>query len=154
MALIATAETAQDVASGFNKFLEPVSESSTEITALIGECFSVSSALRELSRAVEDARYTRRYATITEDIRLVLLSLDYTFNDVHRLFGLLGRTTYITVSEGYRQVWREIETKFQSESRNSLCGRLVYYRRFIQELGYYMIDGCARFLQFPSPSPG
>ena len=147
MALIAMAETAQDVAAGFNKFLDPVSESSTEITALIGECFSISSALRELATAVEDARYIRKYASIAEDIRLVLRSLEYTFNDVIRLFGLLGRTTYITVSEGYRQVWREIETSFRLESRNSLCSRLVYYRRFIHELNYIMIDGCVSFEQ-------
>lgn len=142
MALIATAETAQDVASGFNKFLEPVSESSIEITGLIAECFAISSALRELSTAAEDPRNTRRYASITEDIRLILRTLEYTFDDVHRLCGGLGRPTYITVSESYRQVWREIETTFQLESRNSLCDRLVYYRRFIRQL-ISIIEGLA-----------
>ncbi|KAL8785318.1 MAG: hypothetical protein Q9195_008687 [Heterodermia aff. obscurata] len=57
MDLLAQAETAQDVAAGLNRFLDPVPEYSTEITALISECFAISSALRELQTAIGDSRY-------------------------------------------------------------------------------------------------
>lgn len=143
MALIATAETAQEVASGLNKFLEPVAESSTDITGLISECFAISSTLRELATAVGDVRHNRRYASIAEDVRLVLRSLEYTFDDVHQLFGGLARTNHLTLSTGYRQVWRDIEIHFQNESRNTLCDRLQYYRRFLQDLICIVLEGWA-----------
>lgn len=141
MALIATAETAQDIAAGLHKFLEPVSESSTEITGLIAECFAISSALRELNDAVGDVRQNRKYATISEDVRLVLLSLDYTFGDVHRIFGGLARPNHSTMSSAYRQVWRDIENYFQQQSRNTLSVRLEYYKKFLQHLICIMIEG-------------
>ncbi|MCJ1466592.1 hypothetical protein MMC07_005212 [Pseudocyphellaria aurata] len=141
MDLIATAETAQDIAAGLNKFLEPVSESSTEITGLIAECFGISSTLRELSDAVGDLRQNRRYLSISEDVRMVLLSLNYTFDDVRHLFGGLARTNHITLSSGYRQVWRDIETFFQGESRNTLGVRLEYYKTFLVHLVCIIIEG-------------
>lgn len=151
MALIASAETAQDVASGLHKFLEPVIESSTEITGLIAECFAVSSALRELNDAVGDPRQNRRYSAISDDVRLVLLSLDYTFKDVIDLFGGLARTNHITQSSGYRQVWRDIEDHFQAESRNTLSMRLEYYKRFLQHLICIMIEGLVMILDMSDP---
>lgn len=142
MDLVATAETAQDVAGAFHKFLDPVAESSAEITGLIAECFAVSSALRELSDAIRDLRQNRRYATISEDVRLVLLSLEYTFKDVSRLCGAgLARSNHITLSSGYRQTWRDIEDYFQEESRNTLSVRLEYYKKFLQHLICIMIEG-------------
>jgi hypothetical protein len=126
-ALIAVAESAQDVASGLHKFLDGVPESATEITGLIAECFAISSALRELSTAIGDYRFNRRYELIAEDVRTVRLSLDYTFEDVLKLFGGLGRSTY-------RQVWRDLDLHFQTESRNSLLTRLAYYRNFLMGL--------------------
>lgn len=151
MALIATAETAQDIAAGLHKFLEPVSESSAEITGLIAECFATSSALRELSDAVGDLRQNRRYSSISEDVRIVLLSLNHTFNDVRRLFGGLARTNHITLSSGYRQVWRDIEAYFQEESRNTLSVRLEYYKTFLQHLICIIIEGLAINLDVPHP---
>lgn len=151
MALIATAETAQDIAAGLHKFLEPVSESSTEITGLIAECFAISSALRELNDAVGDVRQNRKYATISEDVRLVLLSLDYTFGDVHRIFGGLARPNHSTMSSAYRQVWRDIENYFQQQSRNTLSVRLEYYKTFLQHLICIMIEGLAMILGVSDP---
>lgn len=141
MALIATAESAQDIAAGLNKFLEPVSEHSTEITLLIGECFNISSALRELDEAVGDSRQTRSYALISEDVRAVLQSLDYTFKDVNYLFGGLSRTIHISSSSAYRQVWRDIEKFFYDQSLNTLSVRLEYYKRFLQDLICIIVEG-------------
>ena len=75
--LIAHAETAQDIAAGLNRFLDPVPESSTEITALISECFAISSVLRELSTAIGDPRYSWNFHTISEDLEVTLNSLKY-----------------------------------------------------------------------------
>ncbi|KAL8946686.1 MAG: hypothetical protein Q9222_006952 [Ikaeria aurantiellina] len=139
--LIAVAESAQDIASGFNKFLEPVPEFSTEITALISECYAISSALRELITAKDDQQYYRKYDFIRADVTAVRESLHYTFHDVHRLFGGLGRTSAISRRTLYHQVWREIEDFFYQESHESLCRRLEHNRLFIADLACFLIDG-------------
>ena len=123
-ALIAVAESAQDTAAGLNKFLDAVSDCSTEITGLISECFAISSALRELSNAISDPLYYRNFDYIREDVRTVVWSLRYTFDDVKDLFGGLGRATY-------RQVWRDFDDFFYEESSNTLMVRLEYYRHFL-----------------------
>ena len=131
MDLIAQAETAQDIAAGLNKFLDPVPEYSTEITALIAECFATSSALRELTAAIGDPRFNRQYHEVKEDISMTIRSLDYTFEDVRHLFGGLGRTNHVSQASAYRSVWTDITVHFQGESGNSLCRRLEYYKRFL-----------------------
>ncbi|KAG7001995.1 hypothetical protein G7Y79_00030g065280 [Physcia stellaris] len=115
MALIAHAETAQDIAAGLNKFLDSVPEHSTEITALISECFAISSALRELTTAIGDSRFNRRYHEVADDITVTLRSLEYTFEDVRRLFGGLGRADHFSEAAAYRAVWTEITMWFQEE---------------------------------------
>ena len=144
-ALVATAETAQDIAAGLHKFLGPVSDYSTEITALISACYALSSALRGLNTAIGDSRFNVRYHQISEDLRITLLSLEYTFNDVKHLFGGLGRPTHISQSAAYRSVWWEIATQFERESGNSLWRRLEYYQRFLLVLAC-IVEGFAAAL--------
>jgi len=129
--LAARAEAAQDIAAGLDKFLGPAPNYSTEITALISECFAISSALRGLSTAIGDSRYNSGYHEISEDLTITLQSLEYTFHDVRRLFGDLGRADYISQSAAYRSVWQEITAHFMEESGNSLCRRLQFYHRFL-----------------------
>ena len=131
MALLAQAETAQDIAAGLNRFLDPVPEYSTEITALISECFAISSAIRELRTAIGDSRFNRQYLEVQDDINVTLRSLDYTFEDVRRMFGGLGSAHHLSPASAYRSVWTEMTVHFQDESGNSLCRRLEYYRRFL-----------------------
>ena len=141
MALVALAESARDVAICLDKFLEHLPENSTEITALISECYAISSALRELSTAKDDPLYYRGYLEITQDVNVVLRSLDYTFHDVHRLFGGLGRTSHLTTRSAFSSVWRDIEDHFQHESRSTLCKRLEYNRLYLHDLLCMLIDG-------------
>ena len=141
MALIAVAESAQDIASGFNKFLDPVPEFSTEITALISECYAISSALRELNTAKDDRRYYRQYNPIYPDVTSARKSLEYTFHDVRRLFGGLGRPTHLSNRIAYFQVWEDIGDHFYCESNSSLCKRLEYNRLFLTELSCVLMDG-------------
>lgn len=75
--LITRAETAQDIAAGLNKFLNPVPEHSAEIAALISECFAISSVLRELSSATGDPRYAWNLNLISQDLGVTLTSLKY-----------------------------------------------------------------------------
>ncbi|KAL8937000.1 MAG: hypothetical protein Q9211_003904 [Gyalolechia sp. 1 TL-2023] len=135
MALIAVAEKAQDVAAGFNKFLDQVPEFSTEITGLISECFAISSALRELNTAIQDPRYEYDYAYVARDVSIVRQSLDYTFSDVVLLFGGLGRPlSHVSKRMLFTQVWREISDHFYRESNSSLCKRLEYNRLYLQDI--------------------
>jgi len=144
--LVARAEAAQDIAAALNKFLGPVPNYSTEITALISECFAISSALRELRDAIGDSRYNGGYHEISGDLTITLQSLEYTFHDVRRLFGDLGRADYISQSAAYRSVWQEITAHFMEESGNSLCRRLEFYRRFLLVL-VCVAEGLATILQ-------
>ena len=139
-ALLALAQTAQDIGASLNKFLDPVDDYSAEITALIGQCFNTSSALRRLSELIgEGPPYPRRYLEIIEDKTLVTDSLDYTFRDVSRIVGGLGRGGLAAAS--YRRVWRELEDFFLEESNNSLARRLVLYQDVLNGLQDHMIDG-------------
>ena len=132
--LIAEAETAQDIAAAFNKFLEPVSEYGGDVTALIAELFGISSACRDLSVAVSDPRNQRRKDSISEDFRTVMLSLEYTFNDINRFFGDLDRPIYFTKREAYRGVWKEIMIHCQTENEAGLLARLKWYKEFLNDI--------------------
>lgn len=147
MNLIETAETAQDVASGLNKFLIPVEESSSVITKLISECFAISSILRDIAATIRDPRYSKVYSNISDDLRLAVSSIEYTFEDVHRFCGRIVRTS----SSAYRDVWKSIEIFFLEESRNSLLERLAIYKRFLEDLQLILDDGLARLTQASVP---
>ncbi len=138
--LIAVAETAQDVGAGLNRFLDPVADASAEIAALIAQCFSISAALRRLDEAVEEYQYHRRYDRIHLDILNVKESLVYTFRDVQRLFGGLGRIAILPGAQ-YRQVWREISVHFRAQSNNTLERRLQMYHDCLKGLTCILTDG-------------
>ena len=139
-ALIAVAETAQDVGSALNRFLDPVADYSAEITALIAQCFHTSSALRMLHDTARDYPYPRRHELIRNDLNDVRSSLNYTFKDVQRIFGGLGKAA-TTPGQAYRQVWQDLTDHFRGESGNTLSRRLRYYQRFLDGLTDTLIDG-------------
>lgn len=149
---VAQAETAQRIAAGLNNFLDPVAEYSTEITALISECFAISSTLRVLTTAIADSRSNRHYYEVKEDINVTLQSLDYTFDDVLQLFEGLGSANHFSYGSAYRSVWSDITGHFEEESGNSLGRRLGYYRRFIVILTSVverLVDGMTREVMLP-----
>ncbi len=140
-ALIAVAETAEDVGAGLNKLLDPVADASAEIAALIAQCFSISAALRRLGEAVEEYEDHRRYDRIYRDIENVRESLVYTFRDVKRLFGVdLGRAAIPTGAQ-YRQLWRDLTEHFRAESNNTLERRLQKYHDCLRGLRCILIEG-------------
>lgn len=140
MALIAVAETAQDVASGLNQFLDPVADYSADITALIAHCFSTSSALRILDTTIGEVPIHRRYHYIANDLSIVTDSLQYTFTDVKRIFGRLGRAVGAPPAT-YRRVWRDLNDHFHEESGNTLSRRLDFCQIFVEGLTCTLNEG-------------
>lgn len=147
MNLVATAELAEDVAAGLDKFLIPVEERSSEITRLISECFAISSVLRDIAAAIRDIRHINDYSSISYDLQVTVASIEYTFDDVRRFCGRIVRTS----RSAYRDVWKSIEMFFMGESRNSLLDRLAYYKRFLEDLRLILEDGLARLSQVSVP---
>ena len=136
-ALIAVAETAQDVSAALGKFLVPVEDQSAEITALMALCLSTSSALRGLDRIIGDFPYHPCYRDISSDLATVRQSLRFTFNDIERLFGdlaLLPRGEYIFV-------WRDLCNYFRAESGNTLGRRMQIYCRLLEGLSDTLVEG-------------
>lgn len=140
LALIAVAETAQDVAEALNKFLRPVEDQSEEITALIAECYSTSSALHRLANTIEEDLTNPKNAEISADLSKVRQSLEFTFRDVQRIFGGLARVGIIPGAE-YIGVWRELCRFFKDESGNSLCRRLDLCKQFLVDLSVILTEG-------------
>ena len=140
MALVATAETAQDVGSALSQFLDPVADASADITLLIAECFSTSSALRRLEAAIADFPDFRRHDLVRVDVQTVKESLRLTFGDVQRIVGGLGRYPIISAAS-YRQTWRELAAHFQEQSNNTLTRRLRFYQSFLDDLRSILIEG-------------
>lgn len=81
-ALIALAETGQDIYAALERFLGPVDDQSAEITQVMAECLSISSALRTLEKIIGPFPYHRRYREISHDLITVKDSLNYTFRDI------------------------------------------------------------------------
>ena len=145
--LIAEAETAQDIAAAFNKFLEPVSEYGAEVTALIAELFGISSACRDLSMVVNDPRNQRRKDAIGDDYRTVMMSMEYTFNDINRFFGDIDRPIYFSKREAYRGVWRDIAIHCENENEAGLLERLIWYKDFLNYLKHVVLGYVYRFVE-------
>ena len=138
--LIAVAEKAQDIAAALDKFLGPVEDQSAEITALMAECLSTSSALRELDRKIGDFPYHRRYPDISRDLMTVKDSLNYTFRDVQKQFGGLGRVAAAPRAE-YRYVWGDLCDYFYAESGNALRRRMEIYCIVLEDLSCTLTEG-------------
>ena len=136
---IAVAETAQDIAAALDRFLAPVEDQSAEITALMAECLSASSALRHLDRTI--GPYHRRYLAISHDLNTVKDSLVFTFDDVKRLFGRLGRVGAQAPRAEYGDVWDDLCDHFRLESGNSLRRRMEIYCFVLQDLTDILTQG-------------
>lgn len=133
-ALGANAETAQEIAQALLPFQTHVPEAATEISALIGELFGISSALLELRTASSEPRNQRNRYLVDEDKYVVLRSLEYTLRDIDYFLRNLESRNYRTNREAFKDVWLQIDTYFREENNNSLLRRLGYYKRFLDFL--------------------
>ena len=133
-ALIANAETAQELAPALLEFQAHVPEAATEITALASELYAISAALLELKTALGEPRNYRNKNLVDEDKYVVLRSLEYTFKDTQDFLRGLHSRAYRSVHHAYTDVWTQLDTFFQNQSNNTLLGRLGYYKDFIDDL--------------------
>ena len=131
--LIGVAEDCIDIAEALQRFLIPVDHESAEITDLIAECYSVSSALRHLERTIGPLPYHRYFLDISYDLTIVKDSLHLTFEDVHRILGRLGRVAAVPRAE-YEYVWDDLRDFFYRESGNALRRRLEIYGTLLEGL--------------------
>ena len=139
--IIAVAEKAQDVAAALDKFLGPLDDQSAEITALMAECLHTSSALRALDRKIGDFPYHRHYPEISSDLTTVKDSLNYTFDDVKKIIGGLGRVVVGVPRAEYGYVWQDLCTFFREESGNTLRRRLEIYCIVLEGLSDILTEG-------------
>ena len=140
MELIAVAEDCIDIAEALRRFLIPVDDESAEITALIAACYSVSSALRKLERTIGPFPHHRYYPDISYNLTTVKDSLNFTFEDVHRILGRLGRVAVVPRAE-FGHVWDDLFEFFYRESGNSLRRRLEIYGNLLEGLTDILIEG-------------
>lgn len=144
VSLIAVAEAAQDVAAGLHKFISPVSDCDADITALIAKCFDVSSALRDLVKAINECRRLAQYHRISGEVQDTCESLDHSFKDVHQIVGegfADAKRAKTSQTAAYRRVWRNIDEHFRSESGNPLVRRLEYCRLLLIDLYDILREG-------------
>ena len=139
-ALIAVAETAQDVSAALEKFLVPVEDQSAEIAALMAVCLSTSAALRGLDRTIGDFPYHPHYRDISNDLATVRQSLKFTFDDVQRLCGGLARVAVLPRGE-FVYLWRDLCDYFRAESGNTLRRRMQIYCHLLEGLSDTLIEG-------------
>ncbi|MCJ1280284.1 hypothetical protein MMC21_008111, partial [Puttea exsequens] len=131
--LISTAEMAQDCGSALSIFLNRVPDSSTEITALISQCFSTSSAMRHLDTIFHESKVRKRWIALAEHVETLKECLRFTFDDALRLIDAVSDD--LVVSEfSYSQAWINIEHHFKKESNNTLTRRLELSQEFIEVL--------------------
>ena len=142
MAALAEAESAQDAAAALNLFLGPAADYSAEITALIGELYALSSALRRLDKTILELQHVYgAYESIRAEARITLESLNFTFADFNRLLGQLNKYGHLSHSAAYCRVWADIEQYFASQSNCILRRRLEYCRKYVLQLRLVMEQG-------------
>ncbi|KAK3065873.1 hypothetical protein LTR53_017941, partial [Teratosphaeriaceae sp. CCFEE 6253] len=81
-ALITLAQASEDAASGLRLFRDSLPRAATRITAIIGELFAISSALRQLDNAEGDPRFQPSFYRIRDDVGLLYRSLQTSIDDV------------------------------------------------------------------------
>ena len=142
--ILLVAEAAQDVATGFHKFSTPVPQYAAEITEVISKCFAISSALQTLAKAIKNDRQGRRFRAYSQEISDVTYSVDYTLKDIHTFVGhgmIEAQEDGLPQRAAYKQIWRDINARFQEESQNRLARRLEIYQDFLLRLANTLIEG-------------
>ncbi|MCJ1320252.1 hypothetical protein MMC15_005590 [Xylographa vitiligo] len=126
-ALVSTVENAEDIAVRFGRFANLLPEAREEITKSI-------SILQRLVANVSDIISVEDVADhyLLEDLvknwkTALLISLDFTFKDIHRLFGFLAGPRPPSVTNVYKSVWEKIADYFLAQSGETLALRLEQY---------------------------
>lgn len=131
MALRTSADNAEEVATHFRMFRDPLPEHATEITSLVADLYAISSSLKLLEDLTRSRLYRHNLPIVRSDLELVRASLKYTLEDIVDFFGNLEVRSSPIV---YKRTWLDLCDFFRSESRDSLATRLAKYKAFLNEI--------------------
>lgn len=123
--LIRLANRAEDIAYGLHTFRDNLRSDRSEITAIIGGLFLNSSHLRGLDRAENDRDNWPSFYRIEEDLRVLIRSLHWTFDDVFEMFAL-------SRERPYEVVWDDLNHYMNEEERFGFLQRLEMYSGFLK----------------------
>ena len=134
-AVVALTEDAHDIASEFLFFEDYLpAEAAADLSALATVLFGLKTALLDLHTHCRDPRNARATELIDEEEYVVTKSIEYTFQDIRRLFGGLARPSYRNERDAHRAVWKNINDFFQDEGSSELGIRLEHYQELVQLL--------------------
>ncbi|KOS46084.1 hypothetical protein ACN38_g3015 [Penicillium nordicum] len=138
-ALRASRQSADDVATGFYAFRDPLPEHMGEITSLMSELYAISSSLSTLERLAEDPRNRRYFELIKPDLNVVQASFTYTIEDIGEIFrGLDGPDAS---SARYKRTWVIMSRFFWDQSNYTLATRLAKYKTIFKEFNDLVREG-------------
>ena len=148
MSLRDCANGAEDIATGFWMFREPLPEHATGITGLMADLYSISVALKTLDDLSANRVYRHNLADIQADVDAVLRSIKYTFEDIIDFFYKLQKQGARSSPKLFRRTWTGLCDYFWAESNESLSTRLLKYRTFLTELQYKLTEYVFFFFLF------
>jgi len=125
LALRRFADKAERVASGLYIFRDSLRGSSTRITAIIGELFTISSILRGLDHAQDDRINQPSFYRIEDDLHLFIKSLRSTLNNVLDMFAR-------SQDRPYQVVWDDLNHHMDEQEGRSFLRRLEMYTSFLK----------------------
>lgn len=134
--LLDYAKKAEEAASGLSVFLGEIPEYSKDITGDIAELFAISNALRTLHDDLDLRQYGRSSGRILRDMDICLSSLDYTLEDVSKMFSESRRSARqhpgaFPGTPQYAQLWEDACHDLREQGL-SLPMRLQMYRTYLQ----------------------
>lgn len=131
--LIRLATNAEDAASGLLVYRDGLPFYATRITAIIAELYAVNAVLRELDNAQIDPGHRPGWYRIENDVDLIVLSIQYTLEDVFSMFRRArGRSQ--------KMVWDDLEHRMSQDELVDFLERLQWYRAFLEGT-FALLDG-------------
>jgi len=133
--LIRLATNAEDAASGLLVYRDSLLSYATRITAIITELYAVSAVLRELDNAQIDPGHRPGWYRIENDVDLIVLSIQYTLEDVFNMFRRArGRSQ--------KTVWDDLEHRMSQDETVDFLERLQWYSAFLEDT-FAVLEGHA-----------
>lgn len=124
--LLRFANDCEDAAAGLYKFRDALPRNATRITAVVGEFFAISSALRQIHAGEGVRSYGPSFYRIDNDLQLVFRSLQLTVEDIFEMFTR-------ALERAEQVVWEDMSHKHERVEGYGLLERLEWYREFLEE---------------------
>ncbi|EME76938.1 uncharacterized protein MYCFIDRAFT_61236 [Pseudocercospora fijiensis CIRAD86] len=122
--LLRFANDCEDAAAGLHRFRDALPRNATRITAVVGELFAISSALRQIHTGEGIRSYGPSFYRIDDDLQLVFPSLQRTVHDIFDMFARAHERPEQTV-------WEDMGHQHERVEKFGLLERLEWYRDFL-----------------------